>query len=94
MIDKSSLAGWVVQLVVPPSIALPRADSTKWVGAAMDGAPSFQYFNVAIVDNSDAVEATRKYCGASKDAVMTSVRALSALEAASISLLSGEVKPA
>ena len=53
-----------------------------------------QYFNVAIADEAEAVEVTRKRCGASKDAMMTSVRALSALEVASIPLMPGEVKAA
>jgi hypothetical protein len=94
MIGKSPLAGWVVQLSVPAPITPPRADGMRWVGAVVHGAPLLQYFNVAIADKAEAVEVTRKRCGAGKDAMMTSVRALSALEVASIPLMPGEVKAA
>lgn len=94
MSAQATPAGWVVQLTVPAPITPARADGTPWIGAAVLGTPSFQYFNVAIADAKKAVEATRKHSGSDDDAVIAAVRALSSGEVASIPLTSGEVKRA
>lgn len=60
----------------------------------MMGAPSFQYFNVAIADAKKAVEAARKHSGCDDDATIGAVRALSSAEIATIPLSSGQVKRA
>jgi hypothetical protein len=57
-------------------------------------APTFQFFNVAIGSAEKAVEAARKKAGASDDAALRVVRALSSSELDSIKLRAGEAKPA
>ena len=53
-----------------------------------------QYFNVAIADVEMALEATRKHLGSDSDVIVGVVRALSAVEVASIPLSLGEVRRA
>jgi len=60
----------------------------------MSTAPTFQFFNVAIGSAEKAVEAARKKAGASNEAPIRVVRALSSSEIASINLPAGEAKPA
>lgn len=57
-------------------------------------APTFQFYNVAIGSADKAVEAARKKAGASEEAAMRVVRALSPSEVDSIKLRAGEAKPA
>ena len=90
MADKATPAGWVIQVM----IASNSSGSSGWIGPVVSGAPSFQYFNVAISDPVKAVEATRKHLSADKDAAISSARSLSSSEIASIPLKTGEVKPA
>jgi hypothetical protein len=94
MSDKTPPAGWVVQLTVPAPITPRRADGTPWIGPPILGAPSLQYFNVAIADAEMAVEATRKHSASNSDVIIGAVRALSAAEVASIPLSLGEVRRA
>lgn len=94
MSGKTTPAGWVVQLTIPVYITPTRADGTPWTGPAILGAPSLQYFNVAIADVEMAVEATRKHLGSDSDVIVGVVRALSAAEVASIPLSLGEVRRA
>jgi hypothetical protein len=94
MTDKTTPAGWVVQLTIPAQITPTTADGTAWIGPAILGAPSLQYFNVAIADAEIAVEATRKHSGSDSGVMVGVVRALSAAEVASIPLSVGEVKRA
>ena len=61
------------------------------------GAPSFQYFNVAIAVPDKAIEATAKHLANSPEAEISEisvVRKLSSAEIAVLSLEAGEVKPA
>jgi hypothetical protein len=61
------------------------------------GAPSFEYFNVAIAAPDKAMEATTKHLAKSAEAKageMSVVRKLSSGEIAALSLEAGEVKPA
>jgi hypothetical protein len=84
MADKSAHPGWVVRVATSGP-------------APSDGAPPerlSKYFNVAIADPVQAVEATRKYSRAPEDATIEPVRVLTAKEVASIPLKAGEVKPA
>ena len=62
----------------------------------MMGAPSFQYFNVAIPDAQKATEAAGKHLAMSDDddRKMRAVRRLSLAEIVALSLSPGEVKPA
>ena len=62
----------------------------------MLGAPSFQYFNVAIAAPNKAIEATTKFLakGEATDGEKSVVRGLSAREIAALRLEAGEVKPA
>ena len=94
MSDKTTPAGWVVQLTLPAPIAPTRADGTPWIGPAILGAPSLQYFNVAIADAEMAVIAKRKHSGSNSEVIIGVVRALSAAEVASIPLSVGEVRRA
>ena len=74
----------------------PRADGTRWIGADVMGAPSFQYYNVAIAAPNNAIEATAKHLVAADaaDGEKSVVRGLSAAEIAALHLKTGEVKPA
>jgi hypothetical protein len=94
MSDKTTPAGWVVQLTIPAHTNPTRADVTPWIGPAILGAPSFQYFNVAIADAEMAMEAARKHSGSNSEVTIGVVRALSAAEVASIPLSVGEVRRA
>lgn len=92
MTDKTSAAGWVVQLTIP-GVPIIQAEGSKW-RPAMSTNPSFQFFNVAIGSADKAVEVVRKNLGASAEAPLRVVRALSAAEISSIPLRAGEAKPA
>ena len=96
MSEKTSPAGWVVQVTVPAPVAPPRADGLRWIGAVALSAPSFQYFNVAIAAPKTAMEATTKHLASTevKGGEMSVVRALSAKEIAALHLKAGEVRPA
>jgi len=96
MTEKTPPAGWVVQVSIPAPLAPPRAEGTRWLGPVVLGAPSFQYFNVAIAAPGKAIDATTKHLakGKAKDDEMSVVRGLSAGEIAALSLKAGEVKPA
>jgi hypothetical protein len=94
MRGETTPAGWVVQLTIPAHTTPPRPDGTSWIGPVILGAPSFQYFNVAIADAEIAMEATRKHSGSDSDVIVRVVRALSAAEVASIPLSVGEVRRA
>jgi hypothetical protein len=96
MNQKTSPAGWVVQVTVPAPPSPPRADGTRWIGAVALSAPSFHYYNVAIAAANTAVEATTKHLAKSeaKGVETRVVRGLSAKEIAALSLQAGEVRPA
>jgi hypothetical protein len=94
MRGETTPAGWVVQLTIPAHASPTRADGTPWIGPAILGAPSFEYFNVAIADAEMAMEATRKHSGSDGGVIVGVVRALSAAEVASIPLSVGEVRRA
>ncbi len=83
-----------MSIPAPPSP--PRADGTRWIGAVVLGAPSFQYYNVAIAAPKSAIEATAKHLAAAdaEDGEKSVVRGLSAGEIAALRLKAGEVKPA
>jgi hypothetical protein len=96
MTDKASPAGWVIQVATP---APPSKEGARWLGTALLDAPSFKYFNVAMAEPDEAVEATAKYLAKAKgdtvDGVETSaVRALSSAEIDALGLKTGQVKPA
>lgn len=92
MTEKAAAAGWVVQVTIPgiPKVPIPGA---PWRPATTT-APTFQFFNVAVGAADKAVETARKKAGASEETELRVVRPLSATEIASISLRSGEAKPA
>lgn len=93
MSQKAPPAGWVVQVAVP---ATPSTSSVPWIGAAILGAPSFEYYNVGIPASETAVEATGaqiKKSGASTGE-MRVVRGLTAAEIEVLKLKAGEVRPA
>jgi hypothetical protein len=92
MSEKATAAGWVVQLTIPGLPIIP-IEGAKW-RPAMNSAPTFQFFNVAIGSADKAVEAARKKAGADEEAVMGVVRQLSATEIDFIKLRAGDVQPA
>ena len=98
MTDKASLAGWVVQVAFAAPPAPPAKEGARWIVNKMPGAPSFEYFNVAIVNPGEAVAATTKYLAKIKaDAGVgdvSTVRKLSSAEVDALRLKAGEVKPA
>ncbi len=81
--------------MIPASLA-PRKAEARWIGAAVLGAPSFEYYNVAIAAPNKAIEATAKHLakGDAKDGEKSVVRGLSAREIAALKLEAGQVKPA
>jgi hypothetical protein len=79
---------------IPAHTTPATADGTPWIGPAILGAPSLQYFNVAIADAEMAVEATRKHSGSDSGVIVGIVCAPSAAEVASIPLSVGEVRRA
>jgi len=97
MTDKTSPGGWVVQVTIPKKPAV-RSEDGPWRPPIMvAGAPSFQYFNVAIAAPDKAIEATAKHLANSPEAEtweISVVRKLSPAEIAALSLGAGEVKPA
>ena len=98
MAAKAPPAGWVVQVTVPAPPTPASATGTRWIGPTLLGAPSFEYFNVAIASPDKAIEATTKYLAKGKvDAEgvdASTVRELSSAEVAALRLKAGEVKPA
>lgn len=90
MTEKTSAAGWVVQLTIPGKATA----SSQWRGAPLADAPTFQFFNVAIGASEKAIEAARKVAGASEEAAMTTVRRLSPNEIEFVGLRAGEARPA
>lgn len=92
MSEKTSAAGWVVQLTIPGVPKIP-IEGSKW-RPAVNTAPTFQFYNVAIGSADKAIEAARKKAGASEEAAMSAVRALSEAEISSIKLRAGDAKPA
>lgn len=92
MTEKTSPAGWVVQVTTPGLPSLTASPSNLLSGLL--GPPSFEYFNVAIVAPGKAVEATTKHLTAAKDREARVVRELSSAEIASLNLKAGEVVPA
>ena len=98
MTAKASPAGWVVQVTIAAPPAQPSKEGGRWIGADKPGAPSFEYFNVAIVDPDKAIEATAKYLAKGKvdagDVDACTVRELSPAEVVALRLKAGEVRPA
>jgi hypothetical protein len=92
MTEKTSAAGWVVQITIP-GVPIIQAEGTKW-RPATSTAPTFQFFNVAIASAEKAVEAVRKSVGASAEAPLRVVRALSPAEIDVLRLRVGEAVPA
>jgi hypothetical protein len=92
MNQNTAAAGWVVQLTIP-GVLIIRPEGAKW-RPAENSAPTYQFFDVAIASADKAIEAARKLAGASDEAVMRVVRALSASEIDAIKLRAGDIKPA
>jgi hypothetical protein len=79
MPHKASAAGWVIEVVT----------------LMKDGGPPlYKYFNVAIAEVTEAVEATRKQRAAAQANRVEAVRPLSSGEIAALRLRAGQVKPA
>lgn len=90
MSDKTSPAGWVVQVTIPAQTA---TRGEHWIGPSVPDAPFFRYFNAAIAAAGKAIEAAKHLADPeSRDAHV--VRALSSGEVAALGLKDGEVKPA
>ena len=91
MTEKASPAGWVVQVTTQGKPSLTPSASGRL--SSILGAPSFQYFNVAIAGAVKAVEAATRFADAEGKESRV-VRGLSTEEIAVLSLKPGEVKPA
>jgi hypothetical protein len=79
MPDKASAAGWVIEVV-----------TLKQDG----GPPLYKYFNVAIAEVTQTVEATRTHRAAAQANRVAAVRPLSSGEIAALRLMAGQVEPA
>jgi hypothetical protein len=91
MTEKPSPAGWVVQVTTQGKASLTPTATGRL--SAIRGAPSFQYFNVAIAAAAKAIEAVSRLADAEgKEAHV--VRGLSPKELAALGLQAGEIKPA
>ena len=71
-------AGWVIEVVT----------------LAPESPPTFKYFNVAIADVTEAVQAIRMRRDVVQANRVEAVKALSAKEIAALRLRAGQVKPA
>ena len=92
MTEKSPPAGWVVQVTTPGKLSLTQTRSSQLNG--LRGAPSFEYFNVAIVIAGKAEEATTVHLAEDTAREARAVRALTSREITSLNLKPGEVVPA
>lgn len=94
MTNKAPAAGWIVQVTIPAPPPLP--DASRWIGPALQGAPSFRYFNVAIPAASNAVEAATKHVAdvEPKHGEVRTIRGLTPGELDALKLAAGEVRPA
>jgi hypothetical protein len=91
MIEKPSPAGWVVQVTTQGKPSLTPSATGRL--SSILGAPSFQYFNVAIAGDLKAVEAVSRLADA-EGKESSVVRGLSVQELDALSLKAGEIKPA
>jgi hypothetical protein len=94
MTDKTSPAGWVVQVITPGETSLIATPGGRRNGPGLVGPPSFRYFNVAIAAAGKAVEATTKQLAEDGDKETVVVRPLSSAEIATLKLKAGDVVPA
>jgi hypothetical protein len=94
MIDKTSPAGWVVQVITPGKASLIATPGGRRSGPGLVGPPSFRYFNVAIAAAGMAIEATTKQLAEDDDKETAVVRPLSSAEIATLKLKAGDVVPA
>jgi hypothetical protein len=92
MTEKTPPAGWVVQVTTPGEPVRSRARHTLLKD--LRGAPSFQYFNVAIAIPAEAEEATTVHLADDLAREARVVRSLSSAEVASLNLRTGDVVPA
>ncbi len=92
MTEKTSPTGWVVQVTTPGEIS--RTPSRGSQLKNLRGAPSFEYFNVAIAVPDKAEEATTAHLAEDQAREARAVRALSSDELASLNLKAGEVASA
>ena len=89
MKEKTSAAGWVVELTIAGTPV-----TASQAHAIAPASPSYQFFNVAIGSPDKAIEAARKKAHATADAPMRVIRQLSPAEVHSIKLRAGDAKPA
>ncbi len=96
MTEKTTAAGWVVQIITfaKPEPAQPGSAWRGLNGGLLQGAPTFTYFNVAIAGEAKAIEATEKLLTGAEAGEASVVRRLSAAEISALSLAPGQVKPA
>jgi len=94
MTDKTSPAGWVVQVITPGETSLIATPGGRRNGPGLVGPPSFRYFNVAIAVADKAIEATTKQLAEDGDKETAAVRPLSPAEIATLKLKIGDVVPA
>jgi hypothetical protein len=96
--DRQSIACWLGSSSSHPQKPDVRLADAPWRPPIMAaGAPSFQYFNVAIAAPDKAIEATAKHLASSPEAEtweISVVRKLSPAEMVALSLEAGEVEPA
>jgi hypothetical protein len=88
--------GWVVQVTIPAVPKPPKEGDVRWIGASLQAAPTFRFFNVAIASADKAVEATSKHLAKTDPAEreMRAVRGLSTAEIAALKLKPGDLAPA
>jgi hypothetical protein len=92
MSNKEPPAGWVVEVTTPGQQSTVQLPSGRI--STLLGAPSFNYFNVAIAAAEAAIAATTKHLAHPLHRDTSVVRPLSAKEIAALGLAAGEVKPA
>jgi hypothetical protein len=92
MSNKELPAGWVVEVTTPGQPSTVPLPSGRL--SAILGAPSFNYFNVAIAAAEAAIAATTKHLADPQHRETNVVRALSSREIDTLGLTAGEVRPA
>jgi hypothetical protein len=92
MTENTSLTGWVVEVTTQGELS--RSDGRSNYFRALRGAPSFQYFNVAIAAANKAEAATTAHLAEEPPREARAVRMLSSRELASLKLQAGQVAAA
>ena len=89
MSPKATTSGWVVQITLPGVLKVPTGSAQQRTEVP---SPTFRFYNVAVADADQAVEAVRKKAGVTSRTPIRTVRALSPPEISALSLRVRQVR--